>query len=161
MQFFVYEIVARIVAIYLCVHSSRKLWYGLVEKKIAHFNPDLLDWWSYRDVHRDAAPIRYWIQIGIRITILAAFLSRYLAGGNQTPEHPLMPFCDIRIPLLWVDKIHQARRTLARRFMSTRPKADDRPCATFPGTRPSGRNPRPSRTAPAELPGTGSAAPAV
>jgi len=33
MQFFVYEIVARIVAIYLCVHCSRKLWYGLVEKK--------------------------------------------------------------------------------------------------------------------------------
>jgi hypothetical protein len=35
MQFFLYEIVARIVAIYLCVYCSRKLWYGLAERKIA------------------------------------------------------------------------------------------------------------------------------
>ena len=83
MQFFVYEIVARIVAIYLCVHCSRKIWYGLVEKKIALFNPDLLDWWSYRDVHRNAAPIRYWIQIGIQITILVACLFVALFGWWQ------------------------------------------------------------------------------
>ena len=38
MQFFLYEIVARIVAIYLCVDCSRKLWHGLVERKIAYFN---------------------------------------------------------------------------------------------------------------------------
>ncbi len=42
MQFFLYEIVTRIVAIYLCVDCSRKLWCGLVERKIAYFNPDLL-----------------------------------------------------------------------------------------------------------------------
>ena len=83
MQFFVYEIVARIVAIYLCVDCSRKLWYGLVEKKIAYFNPDLLDWWSYGDVHRDAASIRYWIQIGIQITILVACLFVALFGWWQ------------------------------------------------------------------------------
>jgi hypothetical protein len=46
MQFFLYEIVARIVAIYLCVDCSRKLWYGLVERKIAYFKPDFLDRWS-------------------------------------------------------------------------------------------------------------------
>ena len=83
MQFFVYEIVARIVAIYLCIDCSRKLWYGLVEKKIAYFNPDLLDWWSYRDVYRDAAPIHYWIQIGIQITILVACLFVALFGWWQ------------------------------------------------------------------------------
>jgi len=33
MQFFLYEVVARIVAIYLCVDCSRRLWYGLVERK--------------------------------------------------------------------------------------------------------------------------------
>ena len=33
MQFFLYEIVARIVAIYLCFDCSHKLWYGLVERK--------------------------------------------------------------------------------------------------------------------------------
>jgi hypothetical protein len=44
MQFFLDEIVARIVAIYLFVDCSRKLWYGLVERKIAYFNPNFLDW---------------------------------------------------------------------------------------------------------------------
>ena len=42
MQFFLYEIVARIVAIYLCVDWSRKLWVGLVERKIAYFSGVLL-----------------------------------------------------------------------------------------------------------------------
>ena len=78
MQFFLYEIVARIVAIYLCVDCSRKLRYGLVERKIAYFNDDLLDWlisdWSNRVVHRDAAPVRYWIQMGIQMTSLVACL---------------------------------------------------------------------------------------
>jgi hypothetical protein len=83
LTFVVYEIVARIVAIYLCVHCSRKLWHGLVEKKIAHFNPDLLDWWSYRDAYRDTAPIRYWIQMGIQITILVACLFVALFGWWQ------------------------------------------------------------------------------
>jgi hypothetical protein len=74
MQFFLYEIVARVVAIYLCVDCSRKLWRGLVERKIGYFNPDLLNWWSYEDAHRDAAPVRYWMEIGIQITILVACL---------------------------------------------------------------------------------------
>jgi hypothetical protein len=68
MQFFLYEIVARIVAIYLCLDCSRTLWYGLAERKIAYFNADFLDWLlmdlSNWVVHRDAAPVRYWIQIG-------------------------------------------------------------------------------------------------
>ena len=73
MQFFLYEIVARIVAIYLCVDSSRKLWHGFVERKIGYFNPSLLDWSNWV-AHRDATPIQYWIQIGIRITLFVACL---------------------------------------------------------------------------------------
>ena len=76
MQFFLYEIVARIVAIYLCLDCSRTVSYGLVARKIAYFNPDfldwVLDWWQHRVVHRDAAPVRYWIQIGIQIILLVA-----------------------------------------------------------------------------------------
>jgi hypothetical protein len=72
MRFFLYEIVARIVAIYLFVDCGRKLWHGLVERKIAYFNPDLLDWWPRGNAHRDTAPVRYWIQIGIQINILVA-----------------------------------------------------------------------------------------
>jgi hypothetical protein len=44
MRFFLYEIVARIVAIYLCFDCSRKLRNGLVERKIAYFNDNFLDW---------------------------------------------------------------------------------------------------------------------
>ena len=72
MQFFLYEIAARIVAIYLCLDCSRKLRSGLVERKIAYFNSDLLDWWSHGVAHRDAAPVRYWVEIGVQITRFVA-----------------------------------------------------------------------------------------
>jgi len=87
MQFFFYEIVARIVAIYLCVDCSRKLWYGLVERKIAYFNDDFLDWllidWSKLVAHRDAAPVRYRIQIGLQIIFLVASLFVAIFGWWQ------------------------------------------------------------------------------
>lgn len=83
MHFFLHEIVARIVAIYLCIDCSRKLWRGVVERKIGHFNPDLLNWWSYADVERDAAPVRYWIEIGIQIIILVACLFVAIFGWSQ------------------------------------------------------------------------------
>ena len=79
MQFFLYEIVARIVAIYLCFDCSRKLRRGLVEKKIAYFNDNILDW-SIWVADRDATPVRYWIQMGIRIMILVACLFVAILG---------------------------------------------------------------------------------
>lgn len=79
MQFFLYEILARIVAIYLCVDSSRQLWFGLAERQIAIFNPGAINWIldaflddSLKVVHRDAAPVRYWIEIGIHITLVVS-----------------------------------------------------------------------------------------
>ena len=76
MRFFLYEIVARIVAIYVCVDCSRRLRHGLVERKIAYSNDDFIDWlffdWSNRFAHRDATPVRYWILIGIQIIALVA-----------------------------------------------------------------------------------------
>ena len=78
MQFFLYEILARIVAIYLCFDCGRKLRDGLVERKIAYFNPDMLatvlNWWSNANwvAHREAAPVQYWIQIGLRTVSLVA-----------------------------------------------------------------------------------------
>jgi len=84
MQFFLYEIVARVVAIYLCFDCYRKLRNGLVERKIGYFSPDLLDWWSMNKViQRDIAPIRYWIEIGIRIILLFACLAVAVFGWWQ------------------------------------------------------------------------------
>jgi hypothetical protein len=79
MQFFFYEIVARIVAIYLCVDCYRRIRNGLVERKIAYYSTgDLLDWLIFDSSrwvsHRDATPVRYWIQIGLQIIALVACL---------------------------------------------------------------------------------------
>jgi hypothetical protein len=82
MQFFLYGIVARIVAIYLCFDSSRKLWHGFVERKIAFFNPDFLNWSNWV-AHRDAAPVQYWMQIGIQIVVLVACLFVAIFGWWQ------------------------------------------------------------------------------
>jgi hypothetical protein len=83
MQFFLYEIAARIVAIYLCVDCGRIVWNALVERKIVYFhhNTDLLDWLVdlFQDrpkwvAHRDATPVCYWIQIAIQIFLLISCL---------------------------------------------------------------------------------------
>ena len=82
MQFFLYEIVARIVAIYLCVDCSRKLWHGLAERKITYFNDNFLDWSNWV-AHRDATPVQYWIQIGIQTIALVACLVVAIFGWLQ------------------------------------------------------------------------------
>jgi len=70
-QFLFDQIVARIVAVYLCVYCGRKLWYGLVERKIGYWNDDVIDWlladWSKIIAYRDATPVRYWILISLRM----------------------------------------------------------------------------------------------
>jgi len=87
MQFFLYEIVARIVAIYLFVDCWRTIRNGLIERKIAYFNDDLIDWllidWSNWSIHRDAAPVRYWITIGLRIIFLVGCLGVAIFGWWQ------------------------------------------------------------------------------
>lgn len=79
MQFFLYEIVARIVAIYLGVDCFRKIRRALAEGKIVFFNPDLLDWsrWS---AERSVSPVSYWIQIGIQTMLLACCIAIAIFG---------------------------------------------------------------------------------
>ena len=78
MQFFLYEILARIVAFYLCFDCSRTLWSGLVERRTTYTlgRGDILDWlftspskWAFE---RDAAPIRYWLTVGLQLFTLIA-----------------------------------------------------------------------------------------
>jgi len=87
MQFFLYEIVARIVAIYLCVECYRELRNGLVERKIRMFSADFMNWIvdsfldeSIKVVQRDTAPVRYWIQIGIQISLVVGCLGVAIFG---------------------------------------------------------------------------------
>jgi hypothetical protein len=58
MQFFLYEIVARIIAFYLLVDTSRQLRRGLAERKIRYFNSNLLSWSTWI-ADRDATPVQY------------------------------------------------------------------------------------------------------
>ena len=82
MHFFLYEIVARLVAIYLCVDCWRELRLGLAERKIAYFNSSLLDW-SHWVADRDAAPVQYWIQMGIHTMMLVGCLGVAILGWWQ------------------------------------------------------------------------------
>jgi hypothetical protein len=78
LQFFLYEILARIVALYLCFDCTRRLRSGLAERKIEFITPDFLDaadWLLNKPnwvVHRDTTPIRYWMLMGSQMTALAA-----------------------------------------------------------------------------------------
>jgi hypothetical protein len=86
MHFFLYEIVARLVAIYLFVDCSRQLRNGLVERKIGYFAPDVANWfmdWSRWAARRDATPVQYWMQIGFRVIGLVACLFVAIFGWWQ------------------------------------------------------------------------------
>lgn len=76
MQFFLYEIVARIGAICLCVVLWRQLRRSLVERKTRYSTGgDWLNWlidWSNLVAYRDTQPVMYWIQIGFQIFGLVA-----------------------------------------------------------------------------------------
>ena len=82
MQFFFYEIVARIVALYLFVDTIRELRRGLAERKIRWIKPSLTSW-RESVVDRDTSPIQYWVQIGVRIIVLAGCLTILILGWSH------------------------------------------------------------------------------
>ncbi len=89
MRLFLYEVVARIVAIYLCFYFGRQLRDGFVERKIEFYltRSDFIDWLltspSSWIVYRDIAPVRYWMTIGLRIFGLLACLAVAIFGWLQ------------------------------------------------------------------------------
>jgi hypothetical protein len=69
MQFFLDQIAARILGLYVFISCGRTLWRGLVERKIDTYNDDwiggmLIDWSKWIN-YRDTTPIRYWISISL------------------------------------------------------------------------------------------------
>ena len=83
MHFFLYQIVARVVAAYLLVTSVRAVRRGLAERKIKSYSTDLilllLDW-SDPTVSRDAAPVSYWMAVGSQAFSAAACLVIIIFG---------------------------------------------------------------------------------
>jgi len=75
LQFFLYEIVARIVAIYMFYDCWRDVRTGFAERKIQPYSTDVLDWlnpWSNFVVQRDTLPFLYWMTMGGHFILLAA-----------------------------------------------------------------------------------------
>lgn len=87
MDFFLYEILARIVAAYLFVDCIRTLRRALIERKIRIYSADVFDWVlsslqdpSLRLVQRDAAPIRYWMLVVLQIFLVLGCLGVAIFG---------------------------------------------------------------------------------
>ena len=84
-----FDVGYRVVAIALCFYCGRQLWYGLVERKITSFDghTDVLDWlldWSKSQVfHRDTAPVRYWITMGMQTFVMVACFIGAVIGWWQ------------------------------------------------------------------------------
>jgi len=77
LEFFLYEILARVVAIYFLIDGGRVLWHGLIERKTSVENyvfmemfVRLPDWRA----DRDTAPFRYWWLISGQVFMLACCL---------------------------------------------------------------------------------------
>lgn len=76
MEFFLYDVLARIVAMYFVYDCGRKVWHAFHEKKITLIDSEFFGW-SNRDADRDEAPIQFWWQISKEFSSLA--LSLYVA----------------------------------------------------------------------------------
>ncbi|MEO6839199.1 MAG: hypothetical protein ABI192_00385 [Bradyrhizobium sp.] len=79
MQSFLYEVVARIVAAYLCFDCYQRISNGLAERKIKCWNDNFLNW-TVRFADRDATPVQYWIQIGFQAIALVSCLVIAICG---------------------------------------------------------------------------------
>jgi hypothetical protein len=82
------DVAYRIVAIALSLSCGRRVWYGLVERKITSFNngTDILDWllfWSRQVFHRDTAPVRYWMEMGMQTSAVVLCLVAAIIGWWQ------------------------------------------------------------------------------
>ena len=92
MHFFFYEVVARIVAIYIGVDCIRTVQSALVERKITSFLHDtgIFDWvadsllgWPSQVFHRDIAPVRYWMEMGHQTLAFLGCLAVAILGWWQ------------------------------------------------------------------------------
>ena len=83
LEFFLYEFVARVVAIYFLVDISRVLWLGLMERKTAVQNYMFMNmFWRLPDwsAERDKAPWQYWWLVSGQVFMLFVCLVMAIFG---------------------------------------------------------------------------------
>jgi len=76
MKTFFYEVVVRLVAIYLGFDSGRKLYYGFADRKILFFG----SFFSVLLVYRDTQPFLYWSAVSSQAFSLLACLFVAIVG---------------------------------------------------------------------------------
>ncbi len=88
MQFFLYEVLARVVAAYVCYDCYCDLRAGLIDRKIEYVHrSDLVNWVvdlftdpAKQIAHRDTQPIQYWTQIVFHVGLLLSCLAVAVFG---------------------------------------------------------------------------------
>ena len=89
MDFFLHQIAARILAIYLCVDSIRTLKLALAEGKIRYHSSDWIDLllnWSDRFTYRDRSPGWFWIQFGLQVSAVCACIFVVIFGWHAAVQ---------------------------------------------------------------------------
>ncbi len=79
MQFFLREVVAKLVAAYLCYDCLHTVRRALAEGNIRWFNSDLLNW-STQHVNRVREPYQFWFQVGVQTIIMVGCVVVVLFG---------------------------------------------------------------------------------
>lgn len=69
MQFFLEQIVARIVGAWVVVDCARMLRGAFRDGKIRGHNADFLNWWRWV-ADRQSEPVSFWIQVSLQIVFL-------------------------------------------------------------------------------------------
>jgi hypothetical protein len=80
MQMFINEVIARFFGVFICYQTWFTVKDGLTNRQIRVYNPSLMDWQKYPDLHRDTQPIRYWMTIVIYVFICVAGVLTIIFG---------------------------------------------------------------------------------
>jgi hypothetical protein len=93
MHFFLTEIAARLLGLYLCVNYSETIWRALGERKIKYMSRSVSGWvdWMIEAVlaqptpvaHRDTSPTMYWVQIVFHVMAALCCLVMAIFGWTE------------------------------------------------------------------------------
>lgn len=85
MHFFLYEIAARILAVYLLIESVRTLRRAVAKGKIRYHSSHWFDFffdWSERIIDRNTSPFWYWLQFCAQIATVGGCLFVLVFGWH-------------------------------------------------------------------------------
>jgi len=82
MEFFLTEILARLVGAFMAFDCVHMIWAGLRDGKIRAFQTSFLNIWPNWEIDRQEWPVMFWIQIGIQAFFFFPCLLIAILGWN-------------------------------------------------------------------------------